>query len=65
MKKGLKKYVINTLGEDFYRNKIWSYDENLVWTIQDYLSSCGPTEEDMQYLKDMNLLELLEVEEYE
>ena len=65
MSKGLKNYVTITLIEDFSQNKIWSYNENLIWSIQEYLSSCEPTKEDIQYLKDMNLLELLEDEEYE
>lgn len=62
MNKGLKGYVIDTLTEDFYNNIIWSYDENLVWTIQDYLASCEPTKEDIEYLETMNLLELLKEE---
>ena len=62
MKKGLEKYVIDVLTEDFNNNKIYSYSENLIWTIQDYLSSCEPSKEDIEYLRKMNLLELIEDE---
>ena len=64
MKKGLEKYVIDVLTEDF-NNKIYSYDaydEILIWTIQDYLSSCEPSKEDIEYLRKINLLELIEDE---
>ena len=62
MEKGLEKYVIDILTGDFYNNKIYSYGENLIWTIQDYLSSCEPSKEDIEYLRRLNLLELIEDE---
>ena len=60
MNKGLKKYVMENLVKDFHNNEIWSYNESLAWTIQDYLSSYEPTEEDVEYLEMIGLSELLE-----
>lgn len=38
-------------------------DEGLVYAIQDYLSSCDPTDNDVAYLEEIKLTELLEDDE--
>ena len=56
----LKRYVAQRILNDLENNKVWSYDESLIWCIQDYLASYEPTKEDMKYMESLGLLELLE-----